>query len=346
MKVVIFMALLVLTGSAIAENLVVNKIYRLNSNISNIDLARKPDPDNKYTALRNNVFQVMEVTSNNQYLVRFVTAKESRPDNIPDTANLVEENELYLVEKDISAWSLSNYTKEEKFGQIEVYAYVGQVFDNFASANVNDYLNANDSGETKTRETFGVWFQYPLWNDSFWIYGQTAHGVRSSDIDCKANSDLSVCKDSDFADEIADPRERALFMLRSSSSLEAMLGFRYEFTDLQKGDSRAYISYQKGFITVESGDGDASEISRFSLGIRIAKGKYRNSFLEFAEKGKNELFAENKDDRLQINARLTREFTLAKSYVVPGFIHFSGDFDDGDGSDAIQTYVGIALKFN
>src|SRR5690606_5859083 len=85
-----------------------------------------------------------------------------------------------------------------------VAPYVGIAIDSFAAGDINAYLNQDESGEIKERMTGGLEFAYRLIgipNDNavrngrqFWIYGRTTHGVRSADVDCRENPDISICE--------------------------------------------------------------------------------------------------------------------------------------------------------
>lgn len=226
--------------------------------------------------------------------------------------------------------------------RLEVYPFIGQAIDNFASGNVNDYLNPGDSGEIKTRETAGIAFQYPLVESSesgrqLWVYGQTTHGVRSADVDCKANPQNPLC--TEFQNDI-NQRERALYILRKASSLEAMLGLRYEFYRLNP-EASLYFSVQRGFVTVDDDDDDAADIDQYALGARITRGRYRNSYLEVG-KGRNDLFANNPTGRVKVNARIVVKPKFMGKWGL-FFAHIAVDADGHDGADSVQTYLGIAF---
>jgi hypothetical protein len=251
--------------------------------------------------------------------------------------------------------------------KFEIFPYLGLAIDNFAASEVRDYLNFEVSGESKSRETFGIAFQYPLIGSlhhdlstsdaagseeavtkrfgTLTVYGQTTHGVRSTDIDCEAAPDTPLCIP--FGPEILaaqnDPTQRALFILRNSSSLEAMLGLRYEFLKLQEGDAALYAAVQAGFVAVEDDDDDVADINHVAIGARIRQGRYRDSYLEVA-KGENDLFADHPNDRSKIIARLVTRPTFFKSKAIL-FAHIVTDVDGDEGADSVQTYFGIAFCF-
>lgn len=257
-----------------------------------------------------------------------------------------------------TASSPSGIQDDEGF---QVYPYLGLAIDNFAASSTRDYLNPEESGDSKSRETFGIAFQYALWRGQrhgdkqvsrfgrISVYGQTTHGVRSTDVDCEANPDNPLCVP--FGPEIADaendPTQRALYILRNASSLEAMLGLRYEFLSLRGGEASVYTTVQAGFVAVEDDDDDVADLNHIALGARIANGKYRDSFVEVA-RGENDLFIDHPNNRSKINARVvTRpeflpKFMKGKSLL---FAHIVADVDGDEGADSVQTYLGIAFCF-
>lgn len=238
-------------------------------------------------------------------------------------------------------------------GCLEVYPYLGLAIDNFSASSAKQYFNHEDSGKIETRETFGVFFQYPFGETdnqkidnkvgncqskkdsgtTLWLYGLTAHGVRSAELDC-SDSNSGICSDKTDS--------KSLGILRDATSLEAHLGLRWEFMKLQHSNSAAFASYQYGLASVRGGTDDAAEISHFGLGFRVRSGKNRNSYIEFG-RGRNDLILDKNNDRIKFNARLVQnEFNwFSTSVNAIGFIHLSVDVDGGSGSDSIQTYIGV-----
>lgn len=247
---------------------------------------------------------------------------------------------------------------------LEIYPYLGVAIDNFASADSKDYFNPEDTGDSETRETFGIWFQYPLGKTdnlddkncdtivteisdsdgnvasteipaSIWLYGQTARGVRSAEVDC-SNSTDGICADA--------PGTKSLGILRDASSLEAMLGVRWEFHQFPNDNAAWYTNLQLGFVAVDDAADDVAEVSHIGLGARIISGVYRNSYIEFGL-GKNDLINDRNTDRIKVNARLVKKgfdiVSFGKNQTI-GFIHLSVDVDGHSGPDSIQTYIGIA----
>lgn len=245
---------------------------------------------------------------------------------------------------------------------LEIYPYLGIAIDNFSANSARQYFNQDGAGDTETRETFGLWFQYPLGRTdnvagkncdtvkntelddagntiesepaAVWLYGLTAHGVRSAELDCE-NSKEGICSDA--------PPDRSLAILRDASSLEALFGIRWEFLDLQQSNSTLYVNLQTGFVSVKGDVDDAAEVSHLGFGARIRSGRYRNSFIE-AGIGKNDLILENNTGRYKLNARLVDNvlgwFPLGTGKLI-GFIHMSVDVDGHSGPDSIQTYLGL-----
>lgn len=239
--------------------------------------------------------------------------------------------------------------------RLEIAPFLGFAVDTFAGSDVRHYLNPQDSGDQKTRETLGVTFQYPLYNDlqgrfGLWIYGQTLHGVRSTEINCDFSQPAFLnpkCKEAGVTPP--DPNQTAIYLLRNASSLEGTIGLRFEFWQLQKGNAALYISRQLGFVSVEDDDDDVADVNHVGLGARIREGRFRNSFIEVG-KGTNDLFPEASGDRFKVNARIVTRLREDDSGVLGKlfsrgffFAHIVADVDGHDGPDAVQTYIGLAF---
>jgi hypothetical protein len=244
--------------------------------------------------------------------------------------------------------------------RLEVFPFLGFAVDTFSANDVRTYLNPQDSGDSRTRETFGLWFQYPLYGPDhdkngfgLYLYGQTLHGVRSTEIDCSYNQALfenPKCKDSTNTPR---PGTTALYILRNASSLEGMIGLRFEFWQLQKGNgplskgnATLYVSRQLGLVSVANSDGDVADVNHVGLGARIREGKFRNSYIEVG-RGTNDLFKTSSGDRFKVNARIVMRLDNDSSgwFSKHGvfFAHLAADVDGHDGPDAVQTYIGLAF---
>jgi len=223
-----------------------------------------------------------------------------------------------------------------------VRPYVGLGIDSFSAGDVSEYLNQGESGDIEERFTAGIEFSYRLMGDKsdskqLWVWGRTTHGVRSTDVDCRASPDDPLC--TPFSLELEDPTERGLYILRNSSTLEGIGGLRWEFAKLQVGSNapaRAFVSAQAGFVSVSDGPDDVAGIHHIGLGAIITEGKFERSYLEVGY-GTNDLILENSNERFKLNARVAKKITG----WMGGFAHISVDVDGGDGSDSIQTYLGL-----
>lgn len=239
-------------------------------------------------------------------------------------------------------------------------AYIGMVIDNFAGDEVLQYLNPDDANDAEWEFIAGVNFEYRLVGSpgdrqQLWIYGETVHGARSRDVDCKSgnNAQLDICDDHIPGDGTVPTggTDEFIAILRAASSLEAFLGLRYEFPPpLQSGTAspaRLYVKGQLGFLSVTGGGGDAVDDHHVAIGAITVAGPFEGSHLEIGY-GRNDLFHRNPNERLVVDAILS-----LSSDVVPGtfsakmrpFIQFTGSFDGGSGSDSIQTWIGIDYRF-
>ncbi len=249
----------------------------------------------------------------------------------------------------------SGYTEDEESDcreDFEASAYTGLAIDTFASDELKKYLNPDASGGLKQRGIFGFDFAYRLhrgenalsapssntrWQNQLWVYGETLHGVRSVDVDCKANSFLTVCKDA--LSVTTNPLQEGLFILRNATSLEGYMGLRYEFLGLnQKGSHPAnlYIKGQLGFLTVSNNGGDVLDMHHIALGAIATKGPFQGSYLE-AGWGRSDVFAIHRRRRFKIDGYLEHKIGAGVSFFTQLFV----DSDFGKGSDAIQSFIGL-----
>ena len=226
--------------------------------------------------------------------------------------------------------------------------FFGGVVDTFAPDKVGNYQNP-EAGSQKTQEIFGVDFDYRALGRSdsrlqFWINGETSHGVRTADIDCKPPDPADtppVCgkdlKPSDFPD-------RARYILEHATSLEAYISPRLEFHTLQGGtDSSAnlYVTSRIGFLALKEAP-DVFTSIHLALGLVANEGNYAGSYIE-AGWGKNELFTK-RWNRLKVDGLLS--FSLER---IPGlgnlgrfFVQMVVDNDLKDeGPDSVRTYFGF-----
>ena len=254
--------------------------------------------------------------------------------------------------KDDSEGAVNDDPKSDCREDFEASAYTGLAIDTFASDELKKYLNPDASGGLKQRGIFGFDFAYRLVRgenalsaptsntrrqNQLWVYGETVHGVRSVDVDCKANSFLTVCKDALSVN--TNPLQEGLFILRNATSLEGYMGLRYEFLGLnQKGHHPAnlYIKGQLGFLTVSNNGGDVLDMHHLGLGAIATKGPFQGSYLEVGW-GRSDIFALHRRRRFKIDGYLEHNIGKGISFFTQLFV----DSDFGRGSDAIQTFIGL-----
>jgi hypothetical protein len=249
-------------------------------------------------------------------------------------------------------------TADDSGEVLEIFPFIGFGVDTFSGSEVLTYLNPEDSGDSNTRETMGVSFQYPLFErdqDGEYkfgvsLYGQTLHGVRSTEINCTYNQPLLLNPTCPSASTTPTPNQTAIYILRSASSLEGIVGLRFEFFRLPNGNAALYFSKQAGFVAVEDDDDDAADVHHVAIGARVREGRFRNSFIEFGE-GRNDLFSQNAGDRKKLNARIVARLVKDdtggpfKDLMTRGFFfaHITADVDGHDGGDAVQSFIGLAF---
>lgn len=232
----------------------------------------------------------------------------------------------------------------------QAHIFIGSAIDSFAARELNNYLNPEASGDTSDFERLvgGVLFGYRLKGDptkakesQLWVYGWTRHGVRSTDIDCKANEKLPTCQTA--LAPVANQGDAFLFILRNATSLEGAGGFRWEFRQLQSGgdsSARLYLHGEYGFLAVSGDDDDLLDMSKIGLGFIVTKGRYQGSHLEVGF-GQSRVFETDSNGRLKIDGLIKWEFGAN----ISGIAQINIDSDAGSGADSIQSYLGFAYSF-
>ena len=226
--------------------------------------------------------------------------------------------------------------------------FLGMVIDNFAPDKVANYINPEAGSAQKSQWITGFDFDYRVYGRSsdrvrVWIQGETMHGVRTADIDCKPKNDPNeippVCRNN------AAVQDRVRFILENASSVEAWVRPRVEFLKVQKdSDSPAwlYATANVGFLALK----DAPKVFRtmhVGVGLLAYDGNFAQSFVE-AGWGKNELFATTWN-RLKIDGLLS--FSLERLPLVRDngrlFVEMTVDNDLHDGPDSIRTFFGVDI---
>jgi hypothetical protein len=230
--------------------------------------------------------------------------------------------------------------------------FSGDAVDTFAADDLARYLNPDDAGGKRHRFVAGIDFEYRLKGKAddtgpqVWIYGETVHGTRSADVDCKADSSLSVCA------SIFDPTKagaRTLFILRNASTLEAFAGARVELIDLNSGSSspaKVYVRGQMGFLAVERSGKDVVDAHHLGVGAIATTGHFQGSHLEVGV-GKTDLYRDTTGPRLKIDGMLVINPTRrGRSIWFQPFIQMTVDADGDDGPDSVQSFVGISVDID
>lgn len=235
--------------------------------------------------------------------------------------------------------------------------FIGSAIDNFAASNLQEYLNPDASGDVDTFERLisGLDFGYRLRGNpanpsksQLWVYGKTAHGVRSTDINCQDQPRLTICQDQLMQPDFSDFTEQFRFALRNASSLEAAVGLRWEFLALHAEDgetagtraaARLYFAAQAGFLAVSDDDDDALDEHALALGAVATNGKFQGSYLQIGY-GPSDLFDVG-SDRWKIDAMLTRPITKGSRFSF--FSRITANVDAGNGADSVQSYFGFGF---
>lgn len=243
-------------------------------------------------------------------------------------------------------------------GVFEASGFLGLAFDQFAPKIVGNYIDQSAPGSalTQSRRTAGLSLDYRVLGSEhdrlqFWVAGHTFYGLRTADINCKANVDSPLCA------KAAITQDKFLYILEHASTVEAHFAPRLEFWTFQQGSEtpiRVFVGAQLGFVHLE-GAPKVSEIDHVGLGVIVPSGPFRRSFIQWSS-GRTSLFQSNdKWNRFKVDGVLAFDLvpTLkerAAFWKFTGFgswrafVAISIDRNlGGPGPDAVQTYAGFAF---
>jgi len=227
---------------------------------------------------------------------------------------------------------------------LNLTVFTGVSVDSFAAKELRQYLNSEDQGEISEQLVAGFDFSYRLAGQQsspwqIWLYGETIHGARSGDVDCRGdNADTDICK---VATLQATNRGGALAIFRKAKSLEGFLGVRAEFLTLRNGSgsaSKLYAKGQAGFLTVAGLGGDIVDLHHAAVGLTLTEGTFMDSYIEVGY-GTNQLFTSH-SRRWIVDAFLA--IGNPESGIRP-FAQMVIDADNGAGADSIQSFFGLDI---
>lgn len=212
-----------------------------------------------------------------------------------------------------------------------VSLYTGMIVDSFAAKELNKYFNPNDANDLKTSFVAGIDVEQYVGRNT-WLYLETVNGVRSVDVDCRANPTTEVCEGSN------PTNQQFLFILRNARALEAFVGARYEFPR-GDGNGRFYLKTQAGFLNVAGAGTDIVDNHTFlAAGYLSADSRFEDSYVEVGF-GKSDIFDSYENRRFKFDGFLTAP--LAGSNTANWFLQMTVDSDFRSGPDSIQIYFGV-----
>ena len=244
--------------------------------------------------------------------------------------------------------------------------YIGAAFDNFAPAAVGGYrttsggyANPDTGGTSALRRLAGVNFEFRAIGDQssrlqVWLVGETLHGVRSADLDCRDAADRPPVCESIGRNLLQNPGASFLYAIEHASSFEAYLSPRIEFATLQTGTvfpSRAYATVRLGTDMLTDNAQKASPSYHLGVGLLAPTGPFSGSYLETGWGRTDRFFVKQgrgRWHRLKIDGLLSFPFLSfldrARFWTKAprAFIQLYSDFDpEGSESDSIQTFIGF-----
>jgi len=258
----------------------------------------------------------------------------------------------------IAANAAAQAPKDDERTPFTVSGYFGMAIDNFAPNAVGGYTDVEPGGR-KAQFAGGADFEFRVAGTSkskrqLWLFGETVHGVRSADVDCKAEDKPPVCGQL----AAVDPRAALQFVIDHATSLEAFAGARYEFMTLQAGEDTPAKLYLVARLGVQMLSGDATvktlnlqvnrayEAFHFGTGLLMPKGLFEGSYIEVGW-GRTDLFSHDALSpwrRVKVDAYLSIPLTRDKENkrIPHAFMQLYSDFDPTHRtSDSIQTFYGL-----
>jgi len=252
--------------------------------------------------------------------------------------------------------------------------YVGAAYDNFAPAEVGGYsptnqggyINTTAGGFSKTRGIAGVDFEFRVLGSpdderQLWILGETLHGVRSGDVDCRDAKDRPPICNAIAGKFNTDVQASFLYALAHASSLEAYIAPRLELKTFQSGfptPAKLYVTMRIGINMLDDEAHEAFDAFHVGAGLVAIKGPFESSALEVGW-GKSDMFALDKGvtkwRRLKFDGLLSFPIVSGKVPVLGqifgdktrGFVQMYADFDPtGRSADSVQTFFGLDFNLN
>jgi len=237
----------------------------------------------------------------------------------------------------------------------EATFYAGASIDSFAANETKNYIGYSSAQSgPQTGYVAGIDFAYRLakrnpesrWPLQLWVYGETVHGQRSTEVDCGQVQGANGSQLPEVCAGFSPATAASAFLsiLRNSSSLEGYGGVRLEFLKFNRGDSNSanlYAKSQLGFLTVQNNGGDVvDDHTKVALGTIMTNGQFRDSYLEVGY-GRSDLFYLHRGRRLKLDGYV--QWKVADTVPFYPFFQITVDADMGRGSDSIRTYYGINM---
>ncbi len=248
-------------------------------------------------------------------------------------------NEIAVEASGLIATKVIYFQRDDARPNLIATAFFGISLDSFAASEWNAYINPDQNSKIKERGIGGISFDYRLLGDpnkshtQLWIFGKTIHGVRSAGVDCASTG---ICIDFD-----PTKPNRTLYMIRASTSLEAILGARWELHSLQSRTDTAaafYLKGQAGFVTIAGAGSGLVDVHHIAVGAIAKTGRFNGSYVETGV-GKTTLFPKNAFPRVKVDAYL--RWPLAKTGLT-GFAQITVDSTlHKVGADSVQSFFGI-----
>jgi hypothetical protein len=289
--------------------------------------------------------------------------------HIEPSQDSTSEDQVTVTEKGIQECKDFRLNVADERKPLVIEASYGQMFDNFSPAESGHYA-ANVPSTNRSRHTFGTDLQARVWRSpdrrrQLWLGGQFVYGVRTGDVDCRAEDLPPVCEQFLDGKQLPD-FERAVYIMEHATSFEGFFRPRFEFVTVEASEEHRGVIYATavfGVLMLDDGSNRAAGAHHAGAGIAATGGSFEGTYFE-AGLGKTDLFipSDNPPSTRQSGHwnRLKLDFNVMFSPMrafadrvqvwrkfprIAIRIRTDFDFQSAD-ADSIQGYIGIQFPIS
>lgn len=254
--------------------------------------------------------------------------------NAADAANPFKE-ETFDIDSTVGAVEdCSKSALQDCREDTELSFYTGYAINTFAAPELSGGKNG-----TSQDVIGGFDFYHRVWKNhhgDLWVYGETLHGIRSSNNCDGTNQDGQDCK------TFAPDGTQLTGVLKGASTIEAYMGLQWEppLASPAESGSRLYLKGQVGFISFVGRGADLIDNHHVGLGITKVHGPFTDSYVEVGY-GRNDLFKIGNNGRWKFDGLISYDMSWPRRSMIKPFVQITADTDFGRFGDSVQTFIGF-----